>query len=303
MKKSELTVDRIYHLKKGLEGLKICVLKSNRNNPVKNKKMLEGLLQTEMQQPGIFADAKLAMDAGYTLIDVEDGHAVTPAEVDDYLAIVDGNTRFHAWELGIEKKKFFDYIFQFKEYESAEEFRKAYQQMNVYNTPTSAADFARDVLATSASPVLTSYRARQADGLTPKAAGFSVIGREIVKKDLTDVQKGITPSLFNDEPNRLRYEKLYAGISPLVKGNLSMFKGTEIWSWNASKLNSANDKDKMVNQIIKMFMEMPAPTFVSLLTAKKEANKTKETVVKDILDAALSKVEAEEKEERETAKE
>lgn len=303
MKKSELTVDQIYHLKKGLEGLKICVLKSNRNNPVKNKKMLEGLLQTEMQQPGIFADAKLAMDAGYTLIDVEDGHAVTPAEVDDYLAIVDGNTRFHAWELGIEKKKFFDYIFQFKEYADAEAFRKAYQQMNVYNTPTSTADFARDVLATSASPVLTSYRDRQADGLTPKAAGYSVIGREIVKKDITEVQKGNMPSLFNDEPNRQRYERLYTGISPLVKGNLSMFKGTEIWSWNASKLNSANDKDKMVDQIIKMFMEMPAPTFVSLLTAKKEANKTKETVVKDILDAALSKVEAEENAGKETAKE
>ena len=290
MKKTELQVDQIYHLKKGLEDLKICVLKSNRNNPVKNKRMLQGLLQTEMQQPGIFADARLAMDAGYTLLDVKDGHAVTPEEVDDYLAIIDGNTRFHAWKLGIEQEKFFDYIFQFKEYESADEFRKAYQQMNVYNTPTSAADFARDVLATSASPVLSSYRARQADGLTPKAAGFSVIGREIVKKDITEVQKGKTPSLFNDEPNRLRYEKLYTGISPLVKGNLSMFKGTEIWSWNASKINSANDKDKMVDQIIKMFMEMPAPTFVSLLTAKKEENKTKETVVKDILDTALSKV-------------
>lgn len=303
MKKTALQIDQIYRLKNGLEGLKICVLESNRNNPVKNKKMLEGLLHIEMQQPAILADAKLAMEAGYTLIDVEDGHVVTPEEVGDYLVITDGNTRFHAWRLGIVQKKFFDYIFQFKEYADAEVFRKAYQQMNVYNTPTSAADFARDILATSASPVLTSYRARQADGLTPKAAGFSVIGREIMKKDITEVQKGNTPSLFNDEPNRLRYERLYTGVSPLVKGNLSMFKGTEIWSWNASKLNSANDKDKMVDQIIKMFMEMPAPTFVLLLTAKKEANKTKETVVKDILDAALSKVEAEENVGKETAKE
>lgn len=303
MEKTELKVDKIYHLKNGLEGLKICVLQSNRNNPGKNKKMLKGLLQTEMQQPAILANAKHAMDAGYTLTDVTDGHEVKPEEVNEYLVITDGNTRFHAWQLAIKDKKNLDFIFQYKEYANAEAFRKAYQQMNVYNTPTSAADFARDVLATSASPVLTSYRARQADGLTPKAAGFSVIGREIVKKDLTDVQKGVTPSLFNDEPNRLRYERLYIGISPLVKGNLSMFKGTEIWSWNASKLNSANDKDEMVDQIIKMFMEMPAPTFVSLLTAKKEANKTKETVVKDILDAALSKVEAEENVGKETAKE
>lgn len=302
MEKTALKVDRIYRLKNDLEGLKICVLKSNRNNPVKNKKMLEGLLHTEMQQPGIFADAKLAMDAGYTLIDVEDGHTVTPEEVDDYLAITDGNTRFHAWKLGIEQKKFFEYIFQLKEYADSEAFRIAYQQMNVYNTPTSAADFARDILATSPCSVLTSYRARQVDGLTPKAAGFSVIGREIVKKDITEVQKGNMPSLFNDEPNRQRYERIYTGISPLVKGNLSMFKGTEIWSWNASKVNGANDKDKMVDRIIKMFMEMPAPTFVLLLTAKKEANKTKETVVKDILDAALSKVETDENVVKEVAK-
>lgn len=291
MKKPELKVDTIYRLKKGLEGLKISVLKSNRNNPVKNKKMLEGLLKTEMQQPGILTDAKLAMDAGYTLLDVSDGHVITPEEVDAYLVIVDGNTRFHAWNLAEKQDKHFDYIFQYKKYADHKAFRQAYQQMNVYNTPTSAADYARDIEATLKSPVLTSYHSRIEDGLFPKAAGYAVIGREITKKDMTELQKGNVPSLFNDEENRELFEKVYTGIESLRKGYPAMFKGTEIWTWNASKINGATDKDDMAGRIIKMFMEMPAPTFLSLLNAKKDGNRTKETVVKDILDATFAKVE------------
>lgn len=291
MNKHELEVDKIYRLKKGLEGLKICVLKSNRNNSVKNKKMLQGLLQAEMQQPGIFTDARLAMDAGYTLIDVEDGHTVTPEEVDVYLVITDGNTRFHAWEMVAQQDKQFDYIFQFKEYKSAEEFRKAYQQMNVYNTPTTAADFARDIEATSASPVLRGYRSRIEDGLFPKAAGYSVIGREITKKDMTEFHKGNTPPLFENDTIRELFERVYIGIKSLRKGYPAMFKGTEIWTWNASKINGATDKDEMADKLIKMFTEMPAPTFLSLLNAKKDGNRTKETVVKDILDSAFTKME------------
>lgn len=291
MNKQELEVDKIYRLKKGLEGLKICVLKSNRNNPVKNKKMLEGLLQIEMQQPGIFADAKLALDAGYTLLDVSDGHVITPEEVVDYLVIVDGNTRFHALQLAAKQDKHFDYIFQFKDYGNHEAFRQAYQQMNVYNTPTSAADFARDIEATSASPVLAGYRSRINDGLFPKAAGYSLIGREITKKDMTEVHRGNTPSLFGDDTNRGLFERVYAGIESLRKGYPAMFKGTEIWTWNASKINGATDKDEMVDQLIRMFMKMPAPTFLSLLNAKKDGNRTKDIVVKDILDAAFSNIE------------
>lgn len=289
MKKSELKVDIIYRLKNGNEGLKICVLKSNRNNSVKNKQMLEGLCKAEMQQPGIFANAKLALDAGYTLLDVCDDHKITADEADDYLVIVDGNTRFHARELAIKQGKTLDYIFQFKEYASHEEFRKAYQQMNVYNTPTSAADFARDLIATSSNPVLADYSSRIEDGLVPKAAGFSIVGREITKRDLTDARYGNLPPIFNDEDNRRLFERLYVGIATLRQGNIGMFKGTEIWSWNASKINGASEKGKMVDNLIAMYMEMPAPTFVSLLNANRDGNRSKETVVKDILDSAFAK--------------
>lgn len=291
MNKQELEVDKIYRIKKGLEDLNVCVLKSNRNNPVKNKKMLEGLQKIEMQQPGIFADAKLAMEAGYTLLDVTDNHEITQEEVDEYLVIVDGNTRFHAFQLAAKQDKHFDYIFQYKRYADAKSFRKAYQQMNVYNTPTSAADFARDIEATSKSPVLVSYRSRIDDGLFPKSAGYSVIGREITKKDMTEVQKGEIPSLFNDEVNRELFERIYTGIKDIRNGSPAMFRVTEIWSWNASKINGATDKDEMANKLITLFMEMPPLTLLSLQNAKKKGNKTKETVVKDILDAAFTKME------------
>ncbi len=290
MKKEDLKVDTIYRLKKGLEDLNVCVLKSNRNNPVKNKKMLEGLQKIEMQQPGIFADAKLAMEAGYTLLDVTDNHEIIQEEVDEYLVIVDGNTRFHAFQLAAKQDKHFDYIFQYKRYADAESFRQAYQQMNVYNTPTSAADFARDIEATSKSPVLVSYRSRIDDGLFPKSAGYSVIGREITKKDMTEVQKGEIPSLFNDEVNRELFERIYTGIKDIRNGSPAMFRGTEIWSWNASKINGATDKDEMANKLITLFMEMPPLTLLSLQNAKKKGNKTKETVVKDILDEAFTKM-------------
>lgn len=290
MTKNNLAVDTIYRLKNGFESLKICVLKSNRNNPIKNKKMMEGCLAVGMQSPGIFADALLAMQAGYELIDVEDGHSVTEDEVNDYLVIVDGNTRFHAMELALKANKPFEYLFQYKKYGDAAELRAAYLKMNVCNTPTSTADFARDLEATSGHPVLEGYRNKIKDGLTPKAAGYATIGREIVKKDMGELQKGNTPALFNDKPNRLLYEHIYEGISDIRKGSPATFKGTEIWSWVANQINGADEKQDMGEKIIKMFHTMRPLLFLSIQNAKRDGNKSKEVVVKDYLDKALSEL-------------
>lgn len=290
MRKNELAVDTIYRLKKNLEGLKICVLKSNRNNPIKNKKMMEGCLAVGMQSPGIFADALLAMQAGYELMDVEDGHSVTEDEVNDYLVIVDGNTRFHAMELALKAQQPFEYLFQYKKYRDAADLRAAYLKMNVCNTPTSTADFARDLEATSSNPVLVSYRTKIKDGLTPKAAGFATIGREIVKKDMRELQNGNTPALFNDKPNQDLYEHIYGGISDIRKGTPATFKGTEVWSWIANKINGADDKQDMAERIIKMFNTLRPHILLSLQTAKRDGNRSKEVVVKDLLDIALIEI-------------
>lgn len=290
MKKTELAVDTIYRLKNGFEELKICVLKSNRNNPIKNKKMMESCLAVGMQSPGIFADANLALEAGYELIDVEDGHIVNADEVNDYLVIVDGNTRFHALELALKDNQPFEYLFQYKKYRDAVDLRAAYLKMNVCNTPTSTADFARDLEATSNNSVLVSYRAKIKDGLTPKAAGYATIGREIVKKDMRDLQNGITPALFNDKNNQDLYENIYAELSPIRVVSQATFKGTEVWSWIANQLNGADDKQDMGDKIIKMFHTMRPLLFLSIQNAKRDGNKSKEVVVKDYLDQALTEL-------------
>ncbi len=290
MKKAELAVDTIYRLKNGFEGLKICVLKSNRNNPIKNKKMMEGCIAVGMQSPGIFADAILALQAGYELIDVEDGHSVAADEVDDYLVIVDGNTRFHALELALKANQPFEYLFQYKKYSDAVELRAAYLKMNVCNTPTSTADFARDLEATSNNPVLVSYRAKIKDGLTPKAAGYATIGREIVKKDMRELQNGNTPALFNDKPNQDLFERVYGGISDIREQSPATFKGTEIWSWIANQINAADDKQEMAESVIKMFHTMRPLLLLSIQTAKRNGNRSKEVVVKDYLDTALTEL-------------
>lgn len=287
MEKNKLKVDTIYHFKNGFEGLKICVLKSNRNNPIRNKKMMEGCMSVEMQSPGIFADASLAMKAGYELIDVEDGHTVMEAEVNDYLVIVDGNTRFHAWELAKKDGNQFEYLFQYKKYDDSKAFRNAYQKVNVCNTPTSTADFARDLEAISNNPVIVSYRSKTNEGLAPKASGYATIGREITKKDMVELQEGITPALFNDKANQDIFENVYDKLIPIRKGSPSTFKGTEIWSWIANKINGAEDKLIMSEAIIKMFLTMSIPTFLSIQKAKKDGNRSKEAVVKDYLDKAL----------------
>lgn len=292
MKKIELQVDIIYHLIHKLEGLKVCVIESNRNNPTKNKKMMEGCISEGMQQPGIFADAKLAMDAGYTLKDVEDDHVISADEVDEYLVIADGNTRFHAYMLTQQDgaKDSFEYKFHLMKYADAAAFRTAYQKMNIFNNPTKAEDFARDLAATSNGPVLASYRAKIKDGLVPKAAGFATIGREIVKKDLTDLQKKKTPVGFDDIANMDRFNMVYDSLKPLIVDNLKNFRGSEVWKFIAAKINEAEDKDSMSSRIKKMFETMPPRLFTSFQKAAAQGATSKENVVHGILEDALKLV-------------
>lgn len=290
MKKEELKVDTIYHLKNGLNGLKVCVLKSNRNNAVKNRKMMEGCQEIEMQQPAILADAKLAFDAGYILIDVVDGHTITEDEAEGYLVIVDGNTRFHAWLLSLGEHKPFTYIFQYKIYESPDAFKKAYQRINIYNTPTSTADFARDFAATTDNVVISGYRKKQSDGLCPKAAGYATIGREILKVDIQKLQEGGTPSGFDDDVLISRYATVYDAMLQSIIDNPAIFKGSEVWKFNAAKLASATDKDEMASRLCKLYSPMSYSVGKKLEKAKKAGSKSKETIVAEILEDALAKV-------------
>lgn len=289
MKKEDLEVDHIYHLKKGTEGLKICVIQSNRNNMSKNKTMMEACKDIGMQQPAIFAEAHLPFEAGYTLLDVVDGHEVTKDEINQYLVILDGNTRWHAYQLSWDgaEEGGFEYIFHIRNYTSAAASRKAYQKMNVYNNATKAEDFARDLMATSKSTVLQSYSFKTGMGLYPKASGFATIGREITKKDMTMIQDGKTPQLFDDQENLKRFNRVFDSMKELVEGNPNVFRGSEVWKFNATKINEAEDKDKMVEKILRLYSKMNALVLTALQKAKSNRTESKEVVVHKILEEAF----------------
>ena len=80
MNKTEIEVGKIFNLINGTEGLKICIMESNRNVPSQIKKMQKSIEEIGQQQPGIFTEAVLLYQAGYRLIDVNDGHVITSEE-------------------------------------------------------------------------------------------------------------------------------------------------------------------------------------------------------------------------------
>lgn len=290
MNKIDLKVDTIYPLDKDLNGLKVCILKSNRNNADKNKKMMQGCQDTEMQQPGIVTEASLAFEVGYTLLDVETGVEINDSNVKDYLVILDGNTRFHAWQMALKTSNPFTYIFQYKKYGDAATFKKAYQNINVYNTPTSTADFMRDFAVSSDNKVLSSYNQKIRDKLCPKAAGYATIGREIMKADIVSLGRGSGPSYFSDYKTLEVYSKLYEGLDLLRKECPSIFKGTEIWKYFATHIKNASDQSKEADRMLKLITTLPPTSFSKLLKAKKDGTKPKETVVSEILDEALKQL-------------
>lgn len=291
MKKDDLQVDVIYHLKNGNEGLKICVLQSNRNNEARNRAMKESCQKVEMQQPGIFTDARVAYEAGYVLLDVESKKKVPAAEVDEYLVVVDGNTRFWAYRLAQVEEKTFTYHFQFKEYESPQAFMEAYRGMNRVNTPTTTADLARDILASMNNPVLARQKQYMDDGLVAKAAAYATIGREIGKDDIAKICDGKTPNGFDDEATLALYAELYAALSTWRALSPGICKGAVIWKFNSQKMNGASDKVAMKNLLCDMYLHMGSAMIVRIRTAKCTKTETKDVVITKCLEEAYQSCE------------
>lgn len=107
---------------------------------------------------------------------------------------------------------------------------------------------------------------------------------------MRELQNGNTPALFNDKPNQDLFERVYGGISDIREQSPATFKGTEIWSWIANQINGADDKQEMAESVIKMFHTMRPLLLLSIQTAKRDGNKSKEVVVKDYLDTALAEL-------------
>ena len=121
MNKTEIEVGKIFNLINGTEGLKICIMEPNRNVPSQIKKMQTSIEEIGQQQPGIFTEAVLLYQAGYRLIDVNDGHVITSEEeAAEYVCILDGNTKFHAYRGSAKVDKPFPYRSQYIRYPDGE---------------------------------------------------------------------------------------------------------------------------------------------------------------------------------------
>ena len=288
MKKQEIKVDTIYRLTNGTEGLKICIMESNRNVPSQIKKMLKSIREIGQQQPGLFTEATYLFNAGYKLIDVDDNHVVAENEVEGYLCIFDGNTKFHAYEMATKEGNPFEYKFQYVTFPDMDTCVKTYRGINMANTPTRTKDYVRDFQATSTHPILSLFRARVEDGLYPKSAGFSIFGEELQKKHVEMLWKGETPALFQDEENIARYNRIYDSMRELVKENPKEFRGTEVWCFISSKMNKAADKNEMAAKIINFFENLPHKVFTAMQKAKKDGAKSRAQVVSEILENAMN---------------
>ena len=289
MNKTEIEVGKIFNLINGTEGLKICIMESNRNVPSQIKKMQKSIEEIGQQQPGIFTEAVLLYQAGYRLIDVNDGHVITSEEeAAEYVCILDGNTKFHAYQKSAKEGKPFPYKFQYIQYPDVETVKKVYLGINIANTPTRTNDFLRDFLATSNHQYLTMYRDRiNNDGLYPKAAAISVFGEELQKKHIVQLRNGETPDIFKDAAKIDRFTKIYEAMREDVKDNPKMYRGTEVWIFIADKMKKADDKDVMADKLIDLFTNLSQRVFKSMQTAKKDGAKSRAQVVYEILDAAM----------------
>jgi hypothetical protein len=79
------------------EGKKVARLSGNRNLDAKAvKSKMKSLKQCGMLVPAIIVDAKDAIDAGLEIIDFITGEAVTEANTEEYVVLVDANHRYQA---------------------------------------------------------------------------------------------------------------------------------------------------------------------------------------------------------------
>ena len=293
-------VDHIYRLMEYKDIIKLQIIATNRHEKKQIEAKLASCEGVGMQIPGVFTPSPIVQKTGYTLLDAFTGRIATDEDIAVGLTIVEGNTRFHAWLMALEKKeknpeyKVFDYIFTVREYPSGEDFQNTYRRINIDNVPTKTKDFTQDLLATSKNKILASYNSKMKFGLVAKAAGIATVNQEILKDDLVKCFQGKTPKILTDED-------ILVFTNPVYDANLKAFsseknikpilKGTAVWKFNAAMLSKAKDDERELTMmlLVQMYENMSARTYSSIIDAKSEGNRTKEQVVFDILTEVFEK--------------
>ncbi|WP_270439409.1 hypothetical protein [Bacteroides bouchesdurhonensis] len=303
METKELKEDVIYHMSViGIENMKLCVIASNRKEDRQILNKQKTCDEVGMQIPAIFTDAGLVFDAGYVLKDIWTEKVLNREELHEYETPAEGNGRLWAYLMSLEKAKKdptykpFDYIFQYRKYPNAEEFKKAYRQMNQYNEQTTGKDYARDLLATNPNKVLKSYLEKVDYGMLPKAAGYATTCKEIDKKE---IEKAFTapvdklPLVFSEtgklEYTGLVYEAVRNAFGAQKQPN-NLIKTCPLWEWVAAKLNDTIDIKVETSKLVRMFENLNSKDSKALEAAKKEDKKSKKEVITALLDTIYLKI-------------
>lgn len=297
----KLKPDQIYH-SSDLDGLNLCYIQSNRKDLKQIQDKLTTCENVGMKVNAIFTDAENAIKCGYALIDIKTKKQVTEEEATRYYVILEGHTRYWAYQKALEKAesnsdyKPFDYKFIYDPIPEGKSFSTVYRQINQYNVPTNGADFARDLHATTKNEILEKYTSKTDFGLLEKSAGYATVGkpielREIRKASETDGEN--LPEIFSDTSFSESAEPIYEKVkSTFCTDNkiCPFVKNVPVWKWIARKLNTAVDKAAVSQKLIKMFDGMLAKDAKVLESATKQGNKSKEEVVMDTLEVIYNKL-------------
>lgn len=301
MEKLEFQVDHIYRLMEYKDKIKLHIIATNRNEKKQIEAKLESCENVGMQVAGIFTPSQIVQEAGYPLIDAFTGEKASDEDIAVGFTIVEGNTRFRAWKMALEKKgekndyNVFDYIFTVRYYPSAEDFQNTYRRINIDNVPTKTKDFTQDLLATSQNKILSSYNSKIGYGLVAKAAGIATVNQEILKDDLVKCFQGRTPKILSDEGVLVFTDPVYEATLRAFSSEKRIkpiLKGTAVWKFNAAKLTSVSidQRDFVMKLLLQMYDNLSARTFSLIMDAKSDGNRTKEQVVFDILEKAYQQV-------------
>ena len=104
MNEVQFQVDHIYRLMEYKDKIKLHIIATNRNEKKQIEAKLESCENVGMQVAGIFTPSQIVQKAGYKLIDAFTGDKALDDDVAVGYTIVEGNTRFRAWKMALEKK-------------------------------------------------------------------------------------------------------------------------------------------------------------------------------------------------------
>lgn len=291
----------IYYLQDVWSEIKLCYIKSNRKVDSQIEDKLKTCKAVGMQSPALFSSPKLAANAGYTLVDVNTGKDIPAGDIGRYDAVIlEGNTRFWAWYNNREMKEdgtfdeAFGYKFLFVEFDSADSFKQAYHEINLHSVKTSNSDFARDIVATGGgNKVLENYKRKIDNGLVAKAAGYATYLREFRTEDVVKLQKGDAPDYMKDDKILQYTDRVYKAVLHTFgcdKAKSKMhkaLKGSFVWKWNADLLKDVETDNGKLEYVTKsletMYSKLPATVMFAITDAKASEGKTKEQVVRDLL--------------------